>query len=130
MPLQLGMLGAIFVAMALLCDSIWALVAGTARDWFAKNPKRISRMSAAGGGLTIGLAVAVLVVPKDEGCRAQPKTDRATTVTRTGKPSCPSRVNTGGRQCADRVTVALVPSRVSASTTFSSERSPVGVAAR
>ncbi|MES2171565.1 MAG: LysE family translocator [Actinomycetota bacterium] len=64
-PLQLGILGAIFVAMALLCDSVWALVAGTARDWFAKSPKRISRMSAAGGGMMMGLGVAVLLVPKD-----------------------------------------------------------------
>ncbi len=64
-PLQLGILGAIFVVMALLCDSIWAMVAGTARDWFGKNPKRISRMSAAGGGMMIGLGVAVLFVPKD-----------------------------------------------------------------
>ena len=32
-PLQLLTLGAIFCAIALLCDSIWALLAGAARSW-------------------------------------------------------------------------------------------------
>jgi threonine/homoserine/homoserine lactone efflux protein len=64
-PVQLGLLGAIFVAIALICDSTWALIAGTARTWFAESPKRISTLSGVGGGMMIGLGVVVLFVPKD-----------------------------------------------------------------
>ncbi|MFF2840706.1 LysE family translocator [Paenarthrobacter sp. NPDC057981] len=52
---QLLLLGLIFQALALACDSVWALAAGTARDWFAKSPRRISTLSGAGGVMMIGL---------------------------------------------------------------------------
>jgi threonine/homoserine/homoserine lactone efflux protein len=54
-PLQLGELGLVFVVLALSMDSIWALTAGAARGWFARSPKRIERMGAAGGVMMIGL---------------------------------------------------------------------------
>lgn len=54
-PLQMAMLGMIFFAIALASDSVWALAAGTARSWFARNPKRLSRMGAGGGVMMIGL---------------------------------------------------------------------------
>jgi threonine/homoserine/homoserine lactone efflux protein len=54
-PLQLASLGAIFLVIALVSDSIWALAAGTARHWFARSPKRVSTLSATGGALMIGL---------------------------------------------------------------------------
>jgi threonine/homoserine/homoserine lactone efflux protein len=54
-PLQLASLGAVFLVIALVSDSIWALAAGTARHWFARSPKRVSTLSAAGGVMMIGL---------------------------------------------------------------------------
>jgi threonine/homoserine/homoserine lactone efflux protein len=54
-PLQLATLGAVFAMIALASDGIWALAAGTARDWFARSPKRIARMRAGGGIVMIGL---------------------------------------------------------------------------
>jgi len=54
-PLQLALLGVIFLVIALVSDSIWALAAGTARHWFARSPKRIAGLSAAGGVMMIGL---------------------------------------------------------------------------
>jgi threonine/homoserine/homoserine lactone efflux protein len=54
-PLQLFQLGMIFVGLALICDSVWALAASAARDWFGRSPKRLAAMSATGGGLMIGL---------------------------------------------------------------------------
>lgn len=54
-PLQLATLGAVFLVIALVSDSIWALAAGTARQWFARSPKRVSTLSAAGGVMMIGL---------------------------------------------------------------------------
>ncbi|MDI6022730.1 LysE family translocator [Leucobacter sp. UT-8R-CII-1-4] len=58
-PLQLALLGLIFFAIALLSDSVWALTASTARQWFARDPKRMSRMSATGGAMMIGLGGAL-----------------------------------------------------------------------
>ena len=60
-PLQLATLGLVFFTLALLMDSTWALIAGTARHWFGRSPKRIERMGAAGGVMMIGLG-GVLVV--------------------------------------------------------------------
>ena len=54
-PLQLASLGAVFLVIALVSDSIWALAAGTARHWFARSPKRVSTLSATGGVMMIGL---------------------------------------------------------------------------
>ncbi|MBT2537387.1 LysE family translocator [Arthrobacter sp. ISL-69] len=54
-PLQLAILGAVFLLIALVSDSIWALVAGTARQWFARSPTRISRLSTTGGAMMIAL---------------------------------------------------------------------------
>jgi threonine/homoserine/homoserine lactone efflux protein len=59
-PLQLAELGLIFVVLALIFDSMWALAAGTARAWFATSPRRIGRMRATGGGLMIGLGGVLL----------------------------------------------------------------------
>jgi threonine/homoserine/homoserine lactone efflux protein len=54
-PLQLGILGAVFLPIALVSDSAWALAAGTARHWFARSPRRISTLSTTGGVMMIGL---------------------------------------------------------------------------
>lgn len=59
--LQLLLLGLIFQTLALVCDSVWALVAGTARAWFARSPRRISTLSGAGGVMMIGLGGALAV---------------------------------------------------------------------
>jgi threonine/homoserine/homoserine lactone efflux protein len=45
----------IVFTIALASDTVWALTAGTARAWFARNPKRLARMSAGGGVMMIGL---------------------------------------------------------------------------
>ena len=54
-PLQLATLGALFLAIALVSDSGWALIAGTARRWFASSPRRIAALGATGGAMMIGL---------------------------------------------------------------------------
>lgn len=53
---QMMVLGLAFTIIAFLCDSIWALLAGTARGWLASSPTRVSRIRTTGGGLMIGLA--------------------------------------------------------------------------
>lgn len=58
-PLQLATLGLIFFVIALVSDGAWALAAGTARTWFAGNPRRLSGMSASGGVMMVGLGGAL-----------------------------------------------------------------------
>ncbi len=59
-PLQMLTLGTVFVAIALVTDSMWALMAGIARDWFARSPRRISTLGATGGVVMIGVGVGSL----------------------------------------------------------------------
>ncbi|HQY99896.1 MAG TPA: LysE family translocator [Propionicimonas sp.] len=58
---QLLLLGAIFVAIAAACDSLWGLLAGTARTWFAGSPQRLRRLSATGGGVMIALGARLAI---------------------------------------------------------------------
>ncbi len=53
--LQLATLGAICVLVAILSDGIWALAAGTAREWLGRSPRRLARLSAGGGVAMIAL---------------------------------------------------------------------------
>jgi threonine/homoserine/homoserine lactone efflux protein len=55
--LQMLLLGAIFIALGIIFDSMYALAAGAARDWFGRSPKRLSGLSVAGGVAMIGLGV-------------------------------------------------------------------------
>ncbi|MEO5534988.1 MAG: LysE family translocator [Pseudolysinimonas sp.] len=59
-PGQMLILGGIFVGLALISDGCWALAAGSARDWFAKSPKRVERLGATGGVMMIGLGGVLL----------------------------------------------------------------------
>jgi len=54
-PVQLLLLGAIFCAIALVCDSLWALAAGAARSWLVGSPKRLQAIGGTGGVVMIGL---------------------------------------------------------------------------
>jgi len=55
-PVQMLLLGLVFVAIALVSDSAWALGASQARSWFVRSPRRLESLSAAGGCVMIGLA--------------------------------------------------------------------------
>jgi threonine/homoserine/homoserine lactone efflux protein len=60
-PLQMAILGAVFVAIALVSDGAWGLAAGTARGWLSRSPRRISTLTGAGGLITVGLGVRLAV---------------------------------------------------------------------
>jgi len=55
--LQLATLGVICVVIGFLSDATWALAAGTARQWFGRSPRRLERMTGAGGAMLIALGV-------------------------------------------------------------------------
>lgn len=58
--LQMMLLGLAFGVMAICSDSLWALLAGKAREWFAREPKRLDKLSAAGGAMMVSLGVVLL----------------------------------------------------------------------
>jgi threonine/homoserine/homoserine lactone efflux protein len=60
--LQLGTLGVLFLLIALVSDSAWALAAGTARHWFANSPRRIAALGTTGGVMMIGLGGTLALV--------------------------------------------------------------------
>ncbi|MEC3913528.1 LysE family translocator [Nocardia sp. CDC160] len=60
-PLQMLILGTVFLLIALISDSVYALLAGTAREWFARSPKRLEAVGGAGGVMIIGLGASVAV---------------------------------------------------------------------
>ncbi|MEV0118494.1 LysE family translocator [Streptomyces sp. NPDC050844] len=56
---QMLLLGLVFNAIAVACDSVWGLAAATARGWFAHSPKRLSTVGGIGGLTMIGLGVSI-----------------------------------------------------------------------
>lgn len=56
---QMLLLGLVFNGIAVVSDSMWGLVASTARGWFVRSPRRLSLVGGVGGLTMIGLGVAV-----------------------------------------------------------------------
>jgi len=58
---QILFLGLVFAVVAIVSDGAYALAASGARSWFARSPRRIAGVRAAGGAMMAGLGVALLV---------------------------------------------------------------------
>jgi threonine/homoserine/homoserine lactone efflux protein len=63
---QLLIFGTIFFVLALASDSVWALVAGAARSWFARSPRRLEMIGGTGGLMIIGLGATVAITGSKE----------------------------------------------------------------
>jgi threonine/homoserine/homoserine lactone efflux protein len=61
---QMAVLGLVFVAVALVSDSLWGIGAGTAREWFVRSPQRLERLTGAGGLVIVGLGVRLAVTER------------------------------------------------------------------
>ncbi|MFF3227636.1 MULTISPECIES: LysE family translocator [Nocardia] len=59
LPLQFLILGSVFLAVAVVSDSAWALLAASARTWFARSPRRLEAVGGAGGMMIVGLGASV-----------------------------------------------------------------------
>jgi threonine/homoserine/homoserine lactone efflux protein len=59
--LQMLILGVVFVAIAMVCDGAWALVAGTARERLTASPKRLGALGGAGGVVLVGVGLGLAV---------------------------------------------------------------------
>lgn len=55
--LQMGVLGLVFALVALASDSVWGLLAGTARDWLARRPGRLRAVGGIGSLVVVALGV-------------------------------------------------------------------------
>ncbi|MBA2308868.1 MAG: LysE family translocator [Pseudonocardiales bacterium] len=58
---QMLVLGLIFVAVAMVLDSMWGLAAGTARQWLARSPRRTAVLGGTGGVMMIGLGAGLAI---------------------------------------------------------------------
>ncbi|MGW4094287.1 LysE family translocator [Nocardia sp. NPDC004750] len=59
LPIQLLLLGAVCLAIQFVSNSSWALLAGTARAWFVRSPRRLEAVGGTGGLMIIGLGASV-----------------------------------------------------------------------
>ena len=59
---QLMLLGLVFGVMCVASDSLWALAAGKARDWFGRRPERLDALGVAGGTMMVGLGVSMAAI--------------------------------------------------------------------
>jgi threonine/homoserine/homoserine lactone efflux protein len=57
---QMAVLGLVFGVMAICSDSVWALLAARAREWFARKPARLDKLGTAGGAMMVGLGATML----------------------------------------------------------------------
>jgi threonine/homoserine/homoserine lactone efflux protein len=58
-PAQMLIVGALFPVIALVLDSAWAAIAGTARQWLVGSPRRLALIGGTGGLVMIGLGVSI-----------------------------------------------------------------------
>ena len=65
-PLQMLVLGALFPVMAIMLDSVWALLAATARTWFSRSPRRLELVGGAGGLMMIGLGATIAITGRKD----------------------------------------------------------------
>ena len=54
------------VVIGVLSDSVWALAAGRARNWFASSPRRVQRLGAIGGTSMIGLGIGLALTGRGD----------------------------------------------------------------
>jgi threonine/homoserine/homoserine lactone efflux protein len=57
---QIAALGLVFGLLAVCSDTVWALAASKARDWFARRPQRLDTLGATGGVMMIGLGATLV----------------------------------------------------------------------
>jgi threonine/homoserine/homoserine lactone efflux protein len=60
-PVQMLIFGLVFLLLALLSDSVWALVAARARARLARSPARLARIGGVGGLVMIGLGARLAI---------------------------------------------------------------------
>jgi threonine/homoserine/homoserine lactone efflux protein len=65
-PAQMIILGMLFPVIALALDSVWAVAAGTARQWLVRSPRRLAMIGGTGGLVMIGLGISLAATGRNE----------------------------------------------------------------
>ncbi|MBB5917259.1 threonine/homoserine/homoserine lactone efflux protein [Nocardia transvalensis] len=65
-PGQMLLLGACIPVFGLIFDSGWALVAGAARGWFTRSPRRLAAVGGTGGLVMIGLGTSLALTGRKD----------------------------------------------------------------
>jgi threonine/homoserine/homoserine lactone efflux protein len=65
-PVQMLLLGTVFVTIAVLSDSTWAVAAGTARAWIARSPRRLALVGGTGGLVMIGIGASLALTGRKD----------------------------------------------------------------
>jgi threonine/homoserine/homoserine lactone efflux protein len=60
-PVQILVLGAVFAAIAIVSDTLWAVVAGGFRAWFSRSPRRLELVGGAGGLAIVAVGAGLLI---------------------------------------------------------------------
>jgi threonine/homoserine/homoserine lactone efflux protein len=60
-PVQMLVFALVAMSIAVVTDSAWAVAAGSARDWFARSPRRGEALGVSGGAVMIGLGLQLAV---------------------------------------------------------------------
>lgn len=64
--LQMMLLGVCIPVFGVLLDSVWALAAGAARDWFGRSPRRLAAVGGTGGLVMIGLGASLALTGRKD----------------------------------------------------------------
>ena len=54
------------IAIAVVCDSTWAVAAGTARAWIARSPRRLELVGGTGGLVMIGIGASLALTGRKD----------------------------------------------------------------
>ena len=65
-PLQLLVLGIVFLTIGVISDSAWAIASGSARTWIARSHGRLEALAGAGGVVLIGLGLRLAVTGRKD----------------------------------------------------------------
>jgi threonine/homoserine/homoserine lactone efflux protein len=63
---QMLIMGLLFPVIALVLDSMWALGAGTARQWLTASPRRLALVGGTGGLVMIGVGTSLAVTGRKD----------------------------------------------------------------
>ncbi|MFC9871482.1 LysE family translocator [Nocardia salmonicida] len=65
-PQQMLILGLCIPVFGLIFDSLWALLAGSARSWFARSPRRLAAVGGTSGLVMIGLGTSLALTGRKD----------------------------------------------------------------
>ena len=65
-PLQMLLLGAVFIGIAAVSDAAWAVAAGSARAWLGRSPRRMELIGGTSGLVMIGLGASLAVTGRKD----------------------------------------------------------------